>query len=95
MNDLNSIVAKGLNARPSGRSARAVSESLYTVAWKNASQQERKYLPIVRKRIDSGSLSEIIRKRVKKKAQKTDFREAVITVYLKLAESLMDNRPYF
>ncbi|MGD0979147.1 MAG: glutamate-cysteine ligase family protein [Candidatus Bathyarchaeia archaeon] len=95
VNDLNSIVAEGLNARPSGRSARAVCESLYAVAWKNASQQERKYLPIVRKRIDNGSLSEIIRERVKKKTQKTDFGEAVITVYSKLAESLMDNRPYF
>lgn len=72
-----------------------VSESLYAVAWKNASRQERKYLPIVRKRIDSGSLSEIMRKRVEKKTQKTDFREAEITVYLKLAESLMDDQPYF
>jgi carboxylate-amine ligase len=95
VNDLNSIVAEGLNARPSGRSARAVCESLYAVAWKNASQQERKYLPIVRKRINDGSLSEIIRERVEKKIQKTDFREAVITIYSKLAESLMDNRPYF
>jgi glutamate---cysteine ligase / carboxylate-amine ligase len=95
VNDLNSVVAEGLNARPSGRSARAVCESLYAVAWKNASRQERKYLPIVRKRIDNGSLSEIIRERVEKKTQKTDFREAVITVYSKLAESLMDNRPYF
>ena len=95
VNDLNSVVAEGLNARPSGRSARAVCESLYAVAWKNASQQERKYLPIVRKRIDNGSLSEIIRERVEKKTQKTDFREAVITIYSKLAESLMENRPYF
>lgn len=58
VNDLNSVVAEGLNARLSGRSARAVYESLYTIARKNASQQERKYLPIVRKRIDNGSLSE-------------------------------------
>jgi hypothetical protein len=33
--------------------------------------------------------------RVEKKAQRTDFKEAVVSVYSRLAESLMDNQPYF
>jgi predicted CopG family antitoxin len=49
----------------------------------------------VKKRIDQGSLSDIIRERVKRKAHKTDFKEAIISVYSKLAESLMDNQSHF
>jgi gamma-glutamyl:cysteine ligase YbdK (ATP-grasp superfamily) len=96
--DFNSVIAKGLNAQtdhPSGRTARRVCQFFYGIAWKNASQDERKYLPTVKKRIDCGSLSEVIRERVKRKAQKTDFKESVVSVYSRLAESLMDNQPYF
>jgi hypothetical protein len=49
----------------------------------------------VKKRIDHGSLSDAIRERIERKAQKTDFKEAVVGVYSRLAESLMDNQPYF
>jgi hypothetical protein len=96
--DFNSVVANGLNAQtehPGGGTARKVCQSFFGTAWKNASQEERKYLPIVRKRIDRGSLSNIIRERVKRKAQKTEFKEAIVSVYSRLAESLMDNQPYF
>jgi gamma-glutamyl:cysteine ligase YbdK (ATP-grasp superfamily) len=96
--DFNSVVANGLNAQtghPSGETARKVCQSFFGTAWKNASQEERKYLPIVKKRIDRGSLSNIVRERVERKAQKTEFKEAIVSVYSRLAESLMDNQPYF
>lgn len=35
----------------------------------------------MKKRIDGGSLSDRIHERVEKKAQKTDFKEAVVSVY--------------
>jgi gamma-glutamyl:cysteine ligase YbdK (ATP-grasp superfamily) len=92
--DFKSIVINGLRAHPSGRSARNVCEALYAIACRNAKEEEKKYLPLVRNRIDKGSLSDIIRERVEEKAQRTSFKEAVVTVYSKLAESLMDNQPY-
>jgi gamma-glutamyl:cysteine ligase YbdK (ATP-grasp superfamily) len=96
--DLNSVIARGLEADigpPDGRTAPKVCQHLFQIAQENASEPEKKYLPIVKKRIDSGSLSDRIHERVEKKAQKTDFKEAVVSVYSKLAESLMDNQPYF
>jgi gamma-glutamyl:cysteine ligase YbdK (ATP-grasp superfamily) len=96
--DFNSVVAKGLNAQtehPAGRTAREVCQFLFGLAWKNASEEERKYLPIVKRRIDRGSLSDAIRERVERKAQKTNLKEAVVGVYSRLVENLMDNQPYF
>jgi gamma-glutamyl:cysteine ligase YbdK (ATP-grasp superfamily) len=95
--DFNSVIARGLNAQLeplSRRTARKVCQTFFGVAWNNASQEEKKYLPIAKKRIDQESLSELIRKRVERKAQKTDFKEAVVSVYSRLAESLMGNQPY-
>jgi gamma-glutamyl:cysteine ligase YbdK (ATP-grasp superfamily) len=93
--DYDSVVAGGLRANPSGRPARAVCQTFYEKAWKNASKEEKKYLSLVKKRIDKGNLSEIIHEAVQKKAQKTSFKEAVISVYSKLSESLIQNQPYF
>jgi hypothetical protein len=61
----------------------------------NANEEEAKYLWIVKKRIDEGNLSELIRDAVLKKAQRTDFKEAVLGVYSKLIKCLSDNQPYF
>jgi gamma-glutamyl:cysteine ligase YbdK (ATP-grasp superfamily) len=96
--DFNSVMTNGLKARtehPRGRTAREVCQFLFETAWKNASPEERKYLPIVKKRIDLGNLSDVIRQRVQRKAQRTELREAVVSVYSRLAKSLMDNQPYF
>jgi len=96
--DFDSVVMIGLNAKvlhPHGQTARHVCEHLFKIAWENASEEEKKYLPIVEKRIGCGSLSEIIKERVLRRAQKTDFREAVINVYLRLIKSLVDNEPFF
>ena len=96
--DLHSVLKNGLNARvsyPNGQTARKVCQHLFKIASANASDEEKEYLPIIQKRIEHGSLSEIISKRVREKAQETDFKEAILSVYLKLVKNLRDNRPYF
>jgi len=96
--DFNSILKAGLDARtlhPYGKAARQVCRHLYEIAWKNASDEEKEYLPIIEKRIEKGNLSETIRERVLSKARKTDLKEAMLGVYLSLTKSLRDNQPYF
>jgi len=96
--DFNSVVVDGLNAKvlhPHGSTARRVCQYFFKIAWENATEEEKKYLPIIQKRIECGSLSEIIRERILRKAQKTDFREAIINIYLRLIKNLTDNQPYF
>jgi gamma-glutamyl:cysteine ligase YbdK (ATP-grasp superfamily) len=96
--DLNAIMMNGLSANvqhPHGETARRVCEYYYNVALQNATADEEKYLPIIQRRIERGNLSEILRKRVEKKSQRTDLREAIIDTYSDLAESLARNQPYF
>jgi gamma-glutamyl:cysteine ligase YbdK (ATP-grasp superfamily) len=96
--DFNSIVTDGLDTKtlhPNGRTARQVCQYLLRIAEESASEEEKKYLSIVQKRIECGNLSEIIRERVGKKAQRTDLEEAIVNVYLQLTKRLMDNQPYF
>jgi len=96
--DFNSVVKNGLNAKvenPRGKTARDVCRSLLRVALDHSTEEERSFLPIVQKRIENGNLSEILREQIGTKSQKTDFHEAVISVYLKLTESLIDNQPHF
>ncbi|MEM2117688.1 MAG: glutamate-cysteine ligase family protein [Candidatus Bathyarchaeia archaeon] len=96
--DFNSIIREGLKAHvlhPHGNTARHVCERFIGVAWENATDEERKYLPIMKKRLECGNLSEIIRERILRKAQKTDLHEAIVSVYLTLIKCLLDNQPYF
>jgi carboxylate-amine ligase len=96
--DFNSSIAKGLNARvlhPNGETARQVCQHFFSLASENAEEAEKKYLWIVKKRIESGNLSELIRERISKKAQKTDLEEAILSVYSTLIKCLADNQPYF
>lgn len=96
--DFNAVMAKGLNAKvmhPKGETARQVCQHFFTLAWENAEKDEKKYLGIIRQRIENGNLSDLIRNRVLKKAQKTDFKEAVLNVYFQLVKCLSDNNPYF
>ena len=53
------------------------------------------YFGIVKKRIKEGNLSEIIQRRVLTRAQKTTFKEAIISIYLQLTKALSKNQPYF
>ena len=68
-----------------------------TLTWlfEYADEDEKKYLWIIKKRLEDGSLSELIRDRVLRRAEKTDFHEAVINVYSTLIKCLSDNEPYF
>ena len=96
--DFNLVIKRGLDAKvahPNGRSARQVCQYFLKIASENATEEEKKYLSIIQKRIERGNLSEIIRERIQRKAQKTDFREAVINVYSMLIKSLIDNQPCF
>ena len=96
--DFDSVVSNGLKANilnPNGKIARHVCQSFLRIALENASKEEKKYLPIIQKRIEYGSLSEVIRERVRLRTQKTDFEEALLDVYSKLLSSLRDNQQYF
>ena len=96
--DFNSLVTNGLNAKvlnPHGSTARQVCQHLLRTAFENASKEEKAYLPIIKKRIEYGSLSEILRERVLGQSQKTDLKEATVNVYSRLIKSLANNQPYF
>ncbi|MGQ9530741.1 MAG: glutamate-cysteine ligase family protein [Candidatus Bathycorpusculaceae bacterium] len=96
--DFNSVIAEGLDAKvlhPKGKTAKQVCEHFFRIAWENALKEEKKYLPLIQKRIEGGSLSEIIREKVQRKAQKTDLEEAIVDVYSNLVKNLMNNQPYF
>ena len=98
VSDFNTVLANGLNANvlhPHGPTARKVCQFLYNVAWANAETDEKKYLPLVQKRIEKGNLSEIIRENITKKAQRTDIKEAIVSVYSTLINCLAANQPYF
>lgn len=98
VSDFNAVLASGLDAKvshPRGPTARKVCQFLYDLAWANAETEEKKYLPIIQKRTEKGSLSEIIRENVLKKAQRTDFKEAIVSVYSTLIKCLAANQPYF
>jgi gamma-glutamyl:cysteine ligase YbdK (ATP-grasp superfamily) len=96
--DFNAVVKQGLEAatlHPLGRTAREVCCSLLKTAWRNASEEEKKYLPLVEKRVENGNLAELIRRKIVRKSQRTDFRDAVVHVYSKLIRSLVNNQPFF
>ncbi len=96
--DFHSTIADGLNAKtlhPHGQTAREVCQHLLRIAQRHASTEEKGYFPIIQRRIEHGNLSETIRKRVATKAQKTDLKDAIITVYSELTKSLMNDQPYF
>jgi carboxylate-amine ligase len=96
--DFNAVISYGLDAKtlnPDGKTAREVCQYFLEIAQENADENEKKYLWLIKKRIDEGSLSELIREKVKKRAGKTDIQEAIIDVYSTLIKSLNNNEPYF
>jgi gamma-glutamyl:cysteine ligase YbdK (ATP-grasp superfamily) len=98
VNDFNSTIASGLAAEvhhPHGHTAREVCSYFHRVALDSAEDEEKKYLSVVKKRIECESLSETIRRRVQLRAQKTDLKEAIVDVYSRLIKCLIDNEPYF
>jgi gamma-glutamyl:cysteine ligase YbdK (ATP-grasp superfamily) len=98
LKDYNAIVKDGFNAQtsnPLGKTARQICQYYYNLANEHATLDEKKYLDLIKRRIDEGSLSEIIRTRVQIRSQKTDYQEAIVGVYSKLINCLINNAPYF
>ncbi len=96
--DFNAVIKDGLNAKVSnlkGSTARQICRNYLDLAEKYATSDEKKYLWLIKRRIEQGNLSEIIRRKVQLRAQKTDFQEAIKTVYSTLIKSLSDNEPCF
>jgi gamma-glutamyl:cysteine ligase YbdK (ATP-grasp superfamily) len=96
--DLHATMTKGFDAavhHPRGVTARQVCKYLYDVALKNATNDEKVYLPIIQKRIERGNLSEILRKRILKESRRKDLKEAILDIYSDLTKSLEENNPYF
>jgi gamma-glutamyl:cysteine ligase YbdK (ATP-grasp superfamily) len=97
LQDFNNVVKDGLNAQvqnPNGKTARQVCQHYLRVAEENTDSDEKKYLWLIKKRLDEGNLSEIIRKNVLQKAQNLGFHEATRKVYSKLISCLRNNEPY-
>ena len=96
--DLKAVITNGLDAsihHSHGRTARRACEYYYNLAQTNASEDEKKYLSTVLRRIESGNLSEILRERVMRRSQRTSMKEAIIDIYSELTGSLTKNQPYF
>jgi len=97
VNNFRAVIRDGLDAlvrHPKGSTARQVCRHLHRIAWENASSEEKKYLGIIKRRIEEGNLSDLILKEVTKKVLRTDLEEAIFTVYSSLANSLERNRVY-
>lgn len=97
VSDFNSVIVEGLDAmvlHPKGKTARQVCQYFFKLASENADDTEKKYLQLIKRRIDKGNLSMLIREKVLQKAQRTDFIEAVRSVYSTLINCLVDNQPF-
>jgi carboxylate-amine ligase len=98
VNDFNAIIKDGLNAlirNPHGKTGKDICQNYLKLALEHANEDEKNYLWIIKKRIEEGNLSELIRQRVLRRAQKTVLQEAIVDVYSMLIKSLSDNEPYF
>lgn len=97
VHDFNAVIREGLNAKvrsPNGETAREVCRRYLDLAQAYAEADEKSYLWLVKKRLDDGCLSQLIRERVLRRAEKTDFHEAIVDVYFKLIKCLCANEPY-
>jgi gamma-glutamyl:cysteine ligase YbdK (ATP-grasp superfamily) len=98
VSDFNIVIKKGLEAEtqnPRGKTAKQVCQYYYKLAANFADADEKKYLPLIKRRIEEGNLSDTIRKRVLARAEKTNLREAITDVYSTLNKCLNNNEPYF
>ena len=98
VHDFNAIIKEGLNAKvsnPNGKTAKQVCQAYFNLAKEYADADEKRYLWIVEKRLEKGSLSEVILDRVCRRAEKTSFLEAILDVYSTLIKCLSNNEPCF
>ncbi len=95
--DFNAVIKEGLAAdvsSPHGKTARQVCQHYLKVAQEHTEGDEKKYLPLVKRRIEGGCLSELIRTKVQRRAEKTVFHEATADVYSTLINCLRNNEPF-
>jgi carboxylate-amine ligase len=95
--DFNSVIRDGLEAKvlyPEASNARDVCLRFYNIAYENATEDEKKFFWLVKRRIKEGNLSTLIVRDIIQKSQKTSLEEAIQIVYLSLMESLRANKPY-
>ena len=95
--NLNRTIKSGFDAHVQdayGQTAKQVCKHLLKIAHENANAEEKKYLPLIKQRIDNGNLSQMILRDINKKTQKTDMQEAIFDVYSSLANCLTNNRVY-
>ena len=98
VHDFNAIIKDGFNAKvsnPRAKTAKQACQSYVDLASEWADADEKKYLWIIKRRLEKGNLSEIIRERVLRRAEKTDLHEAIVNIYSTLIKCLSDNEPYF
>jgi gamma-glutamyl:cysteine ligase YbdK (ATP-grasp superfamily) len=96
LKDFDAVIHSGLNAKVSScQTARQKLQGYMRLAEKYADADEAKYLWLVKRRIEEGSLSEVIRKNVRVEAEKSDFHQAICKVYSTLIKCLSTNQPYF
>jgi gamma-glutamyl:cysteine ligase YbdK (ATP-grasp superfamily) len=96
LGDFDAIIKRGLSAsvsNPHGKTARQVCQFYLKLAQQHATPEEKQYLPLVARRIAEGSLSEVIRANVLRRAEKTSFHEAILDVYPSLIKCLYNNEP--
>jgi hypothetical protein len=60
---------------------------LYEIAWRHATDDERRYLPVIRQRITEGSLAELMRVRVEREGE-------IVPILSDMAACLQKNQPY-
>jgi len=95
--DFHRVMRKGLRAEvqhPRGKTAKEVLRCILQIALRNATNEERDYLPMINTRIEHGNLSDLILRKVVEKAQKTELEEAILAIYSKMANCLEKNQPY-
>jgi gamma-glutamyl:cysteine ligase YbdK (ATP-grasp superfamily) len=96
VHDFNKIIKYGLSAKnqnPHGTTAQQVCQYLFKLASDNADNYEKKYIWLVKRRIEEGNLSQIIRAKVLQRSKKTSLHEAILDTYSKLIKCLRNNEP--
>ncbi|WAC04184.1 MAG: glutamate-cysteine ligase family protein [Methanoregula sp.] len=73
--------------REGTRNLRPELEQLYACAWQHATDEERTYLPVIRNRIENGSLAERMRDRYENEGD-------IVPIMNDMARCLLDNHPY-
>ncbi len=97
VNDCSQVMREGLKAHvehPKGSTAEQVCRYFLKIALGNATEEERQYLPLIADRMECGSLSDLILRKVAEKSQRTDLDQAILYVYSNLADCLERNHVY-